>query len=53
MLLLRSRPVWWDDQWVNRPVFDDDGLAFTCGDFFQRFVDHQACSEDAESSEGD
>jgi len=34
-------------------MFDDDGVTLAGGDFFQRFVDHQACSEDAETSEGD
>ena len=51
-LLLRSRSVWWNDQRVNHPVFDDDGLAFTYGNFFQRLLDYQACSEDAVPSEG-
>ena len=26
-------------------MFDDDGVTLAGGDFFQRFVDHQACSE--------
>ena len=51
-LLLRSRSVWWNDQRVNHPVFDDDGLTFTYGNFFQRLLAYQACSEDAEPSEG-
>ena len=51
-LLLRSRSVWWNDQRVNHPVFDDDGLGFTYGNFFQRLLDYQACSEDAVPSEG-